>query len=204
MRSDEREREADNPSLTLTETETDTETVLRPLPIEPTPLTSSYTKNESAPPPATSSSTKVEPVPPLNLSNANVEPAHPPITASYTKAEPSHPPLTSSNTKVELTPPFVSSYIKMATQLKDIGDNKTKEDLEVQKACRTFENYILEMLLEERKVRDLLDVEELIYCMDNLKSPAFIELFCTFYCEICVDLFSNEGDQSMLKAGGDY
>jgi hypothetical protein len=203
MRSDERERTADNPSLSLTGTGTNTETVLRRLPLESTALTSSYPQIESAPP-ASSSSTKVEPVPSLNSSTANAEPDHPPVTASYTKEEPSHPHLTSSYTKVDPTPPFASSYIKMATHLKDIRDKETEEDFEVQKACRSFEKYILEMLLEERKVRDLLDVEELIYCVDNLKSPAFIGLVCTFYGELCMDLFSNKGDQSVLEAGGHY
>lgn len=125
----------------------------------------------------TSSSTTVEPTPPTTSSYANVEP-----------------------TRTPLTPP----YVKMATKLKGVEVKKTKEDFEVQKACKNFEKYITEMLLEERKVRDLLDVEELLYCMDQLQSPAFIELVCTFYGELCMDLFSNEADQLLLEAGRNY
>lgn len=204
MGSDERERTVENPSLTLTETQTETATVLRPLPIEPAPLTSSYTKIELTPP-ISSSYTKVEPTPPLNTSNANVEPDYPPITSSYKKVEPSCPSCNSSYKKVESTPPpLTTSYKKKAIQLKEVEEKKTNEDFEVQKACMNFEKYIMEMLLEEREVRDLLDVEELMYCTDKLKSPVFIELVCTFYGELCLDLFSNEGDQSVLEASGNY
>lgn len=192
MRSDERERATELPGLPLPETETVTELVLQPLPIEPAPLTSAYPKIESTPPPAASSSTTAKPTPPTTSSYANVEPARPPLTSSYTKVEPTR--------TTPLTPP----YVKMATKLKGVEVKKTKEDFEVQKACKNFEKYITEMLLEERKVRDLLDVEELLYCMDQLQSPAFIELVCTFYGELCLDLFSNEVDQLVFEAGCNY
>ena len=48
----------------------------------------------------------------------------------------------------------------------------------------------MEMLLEEHKMRDLKDVEDLIYCWDSLKSPVFADLVCRFYGEL--DLFSDE------------
>ncbi|OAY24162.1 transcription repressor OFP17 [Manihot esculenta] len=63
---------------------------------------------------------------------------------------------------------------------------------DVQDACRSFENYLVEMIVEEGKVRDLMDVEELLYCWKNLKSPVFIDLVCRFYGELCKDLFSPE------------
>ncbi|KAJ9698864.1 hypothetical protein PVL29_007778 [Vitis rotundifolia] len=64
------------------------------------------------------------------------------------------------------------------------------EDLE--DACRSFENYLVEMIVEEGKVRDLMDVEELLYCWKNLKCPVFIDLICRFYGELCKDLFSTD------------
>ncbi|PHU16246.1 Transcription repressor OFP17 [Capsicum chinense] len=62
---------------------------------------------------------------------------------------------------------------------------------DVEDACRSFENYLAEMIVEEGKIRDLMDVEELLHCWKNLKSPVFIDLVCTFYGELCKDLFSN-------------
>ncbi|KAJ4816985.1 Transcription repressor OFP17 [Rhynchospora pubera] len=112
-----------------------------------------------------------------------------------------HPRTSSYTKRKQARPTLVSSYNKMAAQIKKVEEKNTIEDDEVQKACRNFEKYIMEMILEERKVRDLLDVEELMYCMDKLQAPAFIELVCTFYGELCVDLFSNSGDQPVLEAG---
>uniref|UniRef100_J3M612 OVATE domain-containing protein n=2 Tax=Oryza brachyantha TaxID=4533 RepID=J3M612_ORYBR len=66
-------------------------------------------------------------------------------------------------------------------------------------ACRSFESRLMEMLLEEGKVRDLQDVEELLRCWERLKSPVFVDLVCRFYGELCKDLFSPEED-----AGGDH
>ncbi|KAL2333060.1 hypothetical protein Fmac_014273 [Flemingia macrophylla] len=45
--------------------------------------------------------------------------------------------------------------------------------------------------LEEGKIRDLMDVEDLLYYWKNLKCPVFIDLVCGFYVEICKDLFSS-------------
>ncbi|KAM3357498.1 Transcription repressor OFP17 [Capsicum chinense] len=62
---------------------------------------------------------------------------------------------------------------------------------DVEDACRSFENHLVEMMVEKGKMRDLADVEELLYCWKNLKSPVFIDLVCRFYGELCRDLFSN-------------
>ena len=59
-------------------------------------------------------------------------------------------------------------------------------------ACRSFENYLAEMIIQEGKLRDLMDVEELLYCWKNLKCPVFIDLVCRFYGELCKDLFSTD------------
>ncbi|KAL2488530.1 Transcription repressor OFP17 [Forsythia ovata] len=63
-----------------------------------------------------------------------------------------------------------------------------KEDVE--DVCRSFENYLIEMIVEEGKMGDLTDVEELLYCWKNLTCPIFIDLVCRFYGELCKDLFS--------------
>ncbi|EEF44033.1 transcription repressor OFP17 [Ricinus communis] len=68
---------------------------------------------------------------------------------------------------------------------------------DVEDACRSFENYLVEMIVEEGKVRDLMDVEELLYCWKNLKCPVFIDLVCRFYGELCKDLFLPEDDNDV-------
>ncbi|KAL6657365.1 hypothetical protein ACP70R_005145 [Stipagrostis hirtigluma subsp. patula] len=60
----------------------------------------------------------------------------------------------------------------------------------VEEACRSFERHLMEMLVEERKVMDLTDVEELLCCWEKLRCPAFVQLVGRFYGELCVDLFS--------------
>ena len=65
---------------------------------------------------------------------------------------------------------------------------------DVEDACRSFENYLVEMIVEEGKVSDLMDVEELLYCWKNLTSPVFIDLVSRFYGELCTDLFSAYDD----------
>lgn len=62
---------------------------------------------------------------------------------------------------------------------------------EVEEACRSFENYLVEMITEEGRMKDLMDVEQLLYCWNNLRCPVFIGLVSTFYGELCKDLFSN-------------
>ncbi|KAK4738595.1 hypothetical protein R3W88_002292 [Solanum pinnatisectum] len=68
---------------------------------------------------------------------------------------------------------------------------------DVEDACRSFENYLVEMIVEEGNMRDLADVEELLYCWKNLKSPVFIELVSRFYGELCRDLFSNSYEDNV-------
>ncbi|KAG1338975.1 Transcription repressor OFP17 [Cocos nucifera] len=84
--------------------------------------------------------------------------------------------------------PITPAYIKMA-RLRRAGVEEGPN--EVEEACRSFENYLVEMIVEERKVRDLMDVEELLYCWNSLKSPVFVELVSRFYGELCKDLFSS-------------
>ena len=74
-------------------------------------------------------------------------------------------------------------------------DKKEGLSQEVEDACRSFENYLVEMIVEEGKTKDLMDVEELLYCWKNLKCPVFIDLVCRFYGELCKDLFSSDSEE---------
>ncbi|XVE58926.1 hypothetical protein DITRI_Ditri05aG0002200 [Diplodiscus trichospermus] len=66
----------------------------------------------------------------------------------------------------------------------------------VEDACRSFENYLVEMIAEEGKVSDLMDVEELLYCWKSLTCPVFIDMVSRFYGELCTDLFSADIDNN--------
>ncbi|KAF8680801.1 hypothetical protein HU200_045648 [Digitaria exilis] len=60
---------------------------------------------------------------------------------------------------------------------------------DVEAACRSFERQLMEMVVEEGKVMDLTDVEELLCCWDKLRCPDFVQLVGRFYGELCMDLF---------------
>ncbi|WCJ34974.1 ovate family protein 17 [Euphorbia peplus] len=92
--------------------------------------------------------------------------------------------------------PITPGYIRASrTAMKEaFGDE------EVEDACRSFENYLVEMIVEEGKVKDLMDVEELLHCWKHLKCPVFIDLVCRFYGELCKDLFSPEDDNLLIHA----
>lgn len=85
--------------------------------------------------------------------------------------------------------PETPAYVKMVSLLR----SRRSGGEEKEEACRSFESCLMEMLMEEGKVRDLQDVEELLQCWERLKSPVFVELVCRFYGELCKDLFSSAG-----------
>ncbi|KAG4989186.1 hypothetical protein JHK82_031517 [Glycine max] len=58
--------------------------------------------------------------------------------------------------------------------------DKREASLQVEDACKKFENYLVEMVVEEGKMRDLLYVEELLHCWKNLKCPVFKYLFSSY------------------------
>ncbi|KAL5582871.1 hypothetical protein UlMin_015313 [Ulmus minor] len=87
--------------------------------------------------------------------------------------------------------PLTPAYVKQASKR---GERKASGVDEVEEACRSFENYLVEMIVEEGKLKDLMDVEELLYCWKNLKCPVFIDLVSRFYGELCKDLFSAQKD----------
>ncbi|XP_038902258.1 transcription repressor OFP17 [Benincasa hispida] len=82
----------------------------------------------------------------------------------------------------------------MTSRVRKVAGSSWEEMEEVEDACRSFENYLVEMIIEEGKVRDLMDVEELLYCWRNLKCPVFVDLVCRFYGELCKDLFSSHNE----------
>ncbi|XP_072960096.1 transcription repressor OFP17-like [Typha angustifolia] len=92
-------------------------------------------------------------------------------------------PSLTERARAPLSSPVTPAYVKMARHERD---DKAEE------ACRNFENYLTEMLVDERKVRDLMDVEELLLCWSSLNNPVFVELVCRFYAELCNDLFSSD------------
>ncbi|KAJ8448277.1 hypothetical protein Cgig2_025201 [Carnegiea gigantea] len=101
--------------------------------------------------------------------------------------------------------PITPAYVKHSGERKkDVSSDESEEvevEVEVEVACRSFEKYLVEMIVEERKVKDLMDVEEVLYCWKNLKSPLFVELVYRFYGELCKDLFcanSREEHQSQF------
>ncbi|XP_077222858.1 transcription repressor OFP17-like [Tasmannia lanceolata] len=92
--------------------------------------------------------------------------------------------------------PLTPAYVKMGG---DIRRMEVACSGEVEDACQNFENYLVEMIVEEGKLKDLRDVEELLYCWKNLRCPVFHDLVCRFYGELCKDLFSGQeedGDDS--------
>ncbi|KAK1284133.1 hypothetical protein QJS10_CPB21g01565 [Acorus calamus] len=54
---------------------------------------------------------------------------------------------------------------------------------------RRFEKQLVEMVVEEGRVKEL---EELLFYWEELKSPLFLDLLCSFYGELCRDLFSGD------------
>ncbi|KAM7496368.1 hypothetical protein LguiA_020782 [Lonicera macranthoides] len=97
----------------------------------------------------------------------------------------------SENQNAPCPSPLTPAYVRMH------GDSKTSVGDEVEDACRSFENYLVEMIVEEGKTKDLADVEELLYCWNNLKCPVFTGLVCRFYGELCTDLFSNNSGDDL-------
>ncbi|MCD7468371.1 hypothetical protein HAX54_006459 [Datura stramonium] len=87
--------------------------------------------------------------------------------------------------------PFPSPLTPAYARLSAASIKKVSVQDDVEDACRSFENYLVEMIVDEGKMRGLEDVEKLLYYWNNLKSPVFIDLVCRFYGELCRDLFSN-------------
>ncbi|VAH26443.1 unnamed protein product [Triticum turgidum subsp. durum] len=76
-------------------------------------------------------------------------------------------------------------------------------DGDVEEACKGFERHLMEMLVEEAKVGDLMDVEELLGCWEKLRSPVFVRLVGRFYGDLCMDLFSDLDDDVSSESSDD-
>ncbi|KAE9460939.1 hypothetical protein C3L33_07165, partial [Rhododendron williamsianum] len=87
--------------------------------------------------------------------------------------------------------PFSSPLTQVYPRMS--GGHKTEAygQTDMEYVCRRFENYLVEMIVDEGRVGDLIDVEELLRCWKDLKCPVFKDLVCRFYGELCKDLFSD-------------
>lgn len=66
----------------------------------------------------------------------------------------------------------------------------------VEDACKQFRNYVIEMVAEDKNVDDLMDVEELLYCYQNITCPVYRDLLSQFYAQICSDIFLDSASSS--------
>ncbi|XP_049931851.1 transcription repressor OFP17-like [Nymphaea colorata] len=97
-----------------------------------------------------------------------------------------------------VTPAYVKSMARCAARragrLEEADDDA---DDYVGDACKNFERYLVEMIVEGGRLEDLNDVEELLCCWQNLRCPVYVDLVCRFYAEVCEDMLSashnNEG-----------
>ncbi|KAL9235514.1 hypothetical protein vseg_010265 [Gypsophila vaccaria] len=97
--------------------------------------------------------------------------------------------------------PTTPAYVRPSTDSKKDSskDSLVSLEEEVEDPCRSFESCLVEMIVEDGKLKDLMDVEELLYCWRSLKSPIFVDLVSRFYGEVCDDLFSpSEEDESQI------
>ncbi|CAJ1960559.1 unnamed protein product [Sphenostylis stenocarpa] len=85
-------------------------------------------------------------------------------------------PYLRSPLNVHETPPFPSCSPLVPAYVRAFGVDKREACLQVEDTCRIFENYLVEIIVEEGKMRDLMDVEEFLHCWKNLKCPVFIDL----------------------------
>ncbi|KAJ4895392.1 ovate family protein 17 [Raphanus sativus] len=87
---------------------------------------------------------------------------------------------------------------KMFTLAMSQRNNTTRtikrEEDDVKEACRRFEDYMINLITEEGKFDDVMDMEEVIYHWNNLNNPIFIKLVTRFYGELCTDLFPSDND----------
>ncbi|CAH8385690.1 unnamed protein product [Eruca vesicaria subsp. sativa] len=102
-----------------------------------------------------------------------------------------HSPLTPASAKKLFTTPITTPVYAKQTK-KSLSSRETFKDNAVEDACRSFENYLIQLIVEEGKMDDLMEIEELLSSWKNLKNPVFIELVSRFYGELCRDLFSGE------------
>ncbi|GER54627.1 ovate family protein 17 [Striga asiatica] len=90
--------------------------------------------------------------------------------------------------------PITPAYVRSLGQKNASEENDDVAD----ESCRSFEKHLVEMIVEEGKMKGLAEVEDLLYSWKNLRCPVFIGLVSRFYGELCNDLFSG-GDSNVVK-----
>ncbi|MCL7021946.1 hypothetical protein MKW94_020405 [Papaver nudicaule] len=92
--------------------------------------------------------------------------------------------------------PLTPAYVRNSgVNKRDVMGGGGSGSNDVDDACRSFESHLVEMIIEEGKMCDLIDVEELLYCWNNLENPVFIGLVSRFYGELCKDLFLSDDQE---------
>ncbi|CAN6463219.1 unnamed protein product [Victoria cruziana] len=77
-----------------------------------------------------------------------------------------------------MTPAYMES---MATRRGGNGGGLEEvDDDNDENACQDFERYVMEMIVDGRRIEDLNDVEELLCCWQDLKCPVYMDLVCRF------------------------
>lgn len=100
---------------------------------------------------------------------------------------------TTTNQKAPFPSPLTPAYVRMiaaAADDREVGRMPVDDG-----ACRSFEKCLAEMIVDQEgkmMTRDLMDVEDLIYCWENLRCPVFLDLVGRFYRELCKDVFSDD------------
>ncbi|CAA0820629.1 Transcription repressor OFP17 [Striga hermonthica] len=85
--------------------------------------------------------------------------------------------------------PITPAYVRLLGRTqKDASDYEHDDDV-ADESCRSFEKHLVEMIVEEGKMKGLAEVEDLLYSWKNLRCPVFIGLVGRFYGELCNDLF---------------
>nr|GLL30886.1 transcription repressor OFP17-like [Ipomoea trifida] len=99
------------------------------------------------------------------------------------------------NQKAPFPSPLTPAYVRNNGR----EDGRIPDEVDGGDACRRFEKCLAGIVAGEEgrimAIRDLnMDVEDLVYCWENLRCPVFLDLVCRFYRELCKDVFSDNFD----------
>ncbi|XP_019178298.1 PREDICTED: transcription repressor OFP17-like [Ipomoea nil] len=105
---------------------------------------------------------------------------------------------TTTNQKAPFPSPLTPAYVRMIAEAGNgrREDGRIPDEVDGGDACRRFEKCLAGIVAGEGRMaaRDLMDVEDLVYCWENLRCPVFLDLVCRFYRELCKDVFSDNVD----------
>nr|GMD14048.1 transcription repressor OFP17-like [Ipomoea batatas] len=103
-----------------------------------------------------------------------------------------------SDTTINQKAPFPSPLTPAYVRNNGREDGRIPDEVDGGDACRRFEKCLAGIVAGEEgrmAIRDLnMDVEDLVYCWENLRCPVFLDLVCRFYRELCKDVFSDNVD----------